>query len=127
MIDPLFTLCNQASNNERQVFSCNGRSAGIWFYIDCHYHNLRMLTQKGVCEQAEHVTSPQEMEYDVTMKTRTNLCRNIGVHTQPLNGVSIRIFYNTEAEKTTTSCSYFTFGSRHFHFQFSFRTRTAHR
>ena len=23
-----------------------------------------------MCEQAEHVTSPQEMEYDVTMKTQ---------------------------------------------------------
>ena len=31
------------------------------------------------------------MEYcDVKMKTRTNLYRNIGVHTKPLNGVSIR-------------------------------------
>ena len=65
-----------------------------------------MLTRKGVCEQAEHVTSPQEMEYDVKMKTRTNLCRNIGVHTKPLNGVSIRknvscgSFYSTEAEKS---------------------------
>ena len=89
-----------------------------------------------MCEQAEHVTSPQEMEYDVTIKTLTNLCRNIGVHTKPLNGVSIcknvsyGSFYNTEAEKSTTlirsSCSYFTFGSHHFHFQFSFGTRTAH-
>ena len=89
-----------------------------------------------MCEQAEHVTSPQEMEYDITMKTRTNLCKNIGVHTKPLNGVSIRknvccgSFYNTEAEKSTTlirsSFSYFTFESRHFHFQFSFGTRTAH-
>ena len=91
---------------------------------------------KGVCEQAEHVTLPQQMEYNVTMKTRTSLGRNIGVHTKPLNGVSIRknvscgSFYNTEAEKSTTlirsSCSYFTFGSRHFQFQFSFGTRTAH-
>ena len=60
------------------------QSTGIWFYIDCHYHTLRMLTpsyigseltRKGVCEQAEHVMSPQEymrVEYDVTMKTRTN-------------------------------------------------------
>ena len=60
------------------------------------------------------------MKYDVKMKTRTNLCRNIGVHAKPLNGVSIRknvscgSFYNTEAEKC------FIFGS-HFH-----RTRTAH-
>ena len=63
------------------------------------------------CEQAEHVKSPQEymkMEDDVTMKTQTNLCRNIGVHTNPLNGVSIHknvscgYFYNTEAEKSTT-------------------------
>ena len=60
------------------------------------------------------------MKYDVTMETRTNLCRNIGVHTKPLNGVSIRknvscgSFYNTEAEKC------FMFGI-HFH-----RTRTAH-
>ena len=82
---------------------------------------------KWVCEQAEHVTSPQEIEYDVTVKTRTNICRNIGVHTKPLNGVSIRknvscgSFYNTEAEKSTTL-----FGSCHFHFQFSFGTRTAH-
>ena len=33
------------------------------------------LTRKGVCEQAEHVMSPQEymrVEYDVTMKTQTN-------------------------------------------------------
>ena len=42
------------------------------------------------------------------MKTPTNLYRNIGVHTKPLNGVSIRknvscgSFYNTEAEKCTT-------------------------
>ena len=59
-----------------------------------------------MCEQAEHVTSPQEMEYDVTMKTGSS--------------------DNTEAEKSTalihSSCSYFTFGSRHF--QFSFRTCT---
>ena len=78
------------------------------------------------------------------MKTRTNLYRNIGVHTKPLNGVSIHknvsfgSFYNTWAEKCTTlmkessafqqsgfSCSYFKFRS-HFHFQFSFETRTAH-
>ena len=38
----------------------------------------------------------------------TNLCRNIGVHTKPLNGVSIRknvscaSFYNIKAEKCTT-------------------------
>ena len=50
-----------------------------------------------------------EMEYcDVTMKTQTNLCRNIGVHTKPLNRVSIHknvscvFFYNTSAEKYTT-------------------------
>ena len=49
-----------------------------------------IIILEGVCEQAEHVKSPQEMEYDVTMKTRTNLCRNIGVHIKPLNGVSIR-------------------------------------
>ena len=42
------------------------------------------------------------------MKTRTNLYRNIGVHTKPLNGVSIRkniscgSFYKTWAEKCTT-------------------------
>ena len=92
-----------------------------------------MLTQRGVCEQAEHVKSPQEMEYDVMMKTLTNLCRNIGVHTKPLNEVCIRknvscgSFYNTEAENYTTLIrSIFhishliTFGSRHFNFQFSF-------
>ena len=89
-----------------------------------------------MCEQAEHVTLPQEMEYGVRMKTQTNLCRNISVHTKPLNGVRIRknissgSIYNTNAEKSTTlnrsSCSYFTFGSRHFHFQFSFGMRTAH-
>ena len=86
--------------------------------------------------------SPQEMEYDVTMKTRTNLCRNIGVHTKPLNGVSIRknvscgSFYNTETEKCTTliemyyshSFQLFIFHiwKSYFHFQFSFGTRTAH-
>ena len=50
-----------------------------------------------------------EMEYcDVKMKTRTNLYRNIGVHTKSLNGVSIRknvscgSFYKTWAEKCTT-------------------------
>ena len=60
------------------------QSTGIWFYIDWHYLTLRMLTpsyigseltRKGVCEQAEHVMSPQEymrVEYDVTMNTRTN-------------------------------------------------------
>ena len=85
-----------------------------------------------MCEQAEHITLPQEMEYDVTMKTRTNLCRNIGDYTKPLNGVSIRkdvscgSFYNTKATLVRSSCSYFTFGIRHFHFQFSFGTRTAH-
>ena len=45
------------------------------------------------------------------MKTRTNrptVCRNIGVHTKPLNGVSIHknvscgSFYNMKAEKCTT-------------------------
>ena len=76
-----------------------------------------IIILEGVCEQAEHVKSPKEMEYNVTMKTRTNLCRNIGVHTKPSNGVSIRknvscgSFYNTEAEKCTTlnrsSSSYF--------------------
>ena len=91
-----------------------------------------MLTRKGMCEQAEHVKLPQEMEYDVTMKTQTNLCKNIGVHTKPLNGVIIRknvscgSFYNTETEKCTTlirsSCSNFTL-SRHFHFQFSCTSR----
>ena len=60
-----------------------------------------------MCEQSEHVTTPQEMEYDVMMKTRTDLCRNIDVPTKPLNGVSIRknvscrSCYNTEAEKST--------------------------
>ena len=59
---------------------------------------------KGVCEHAEHVKSPQKMEYDVTMKTQTNLCRKIGA----LNGVSIHknvscgSVYNTETEKCTT-------------------------
>ena len=50
-----------------------------------------------------------EMEYcDVTMKTRTKIYRNLGVHTKPLNGVSIHknvscgSFYNTWAEKCTT-------------------------
>ena len=72
---------------------------------------------EGVCEQAEHVKSPQEMEYHVTMKTRTNLCRNICAHSKPLNGVSIPKNIscgssdNTEAEKCTSlnrsSCSYF--------------------
>ena len=62
-----------------------------------------MLTRKRVCEQAEHVKSPQEIEYDVAMKTQTNLCRNIGA----LNEVSIRknvscgSVYNTETEKCT--------------------------
>ena len=70
------------------------------------------LTRKGVCEQAEHVMSPQEymrVEYDVTMKTRANQpMQNIGVHTKPLNGISIRknvscgSFYNMKAEKCTT-------------------------
>ena len=32
-----------------------------------------IILEGGVCEQAEHVESPQEMEYDVAMKTRTNL------------------------------------------------------
>ena len=62
-----------------------------------------MLTRKGMCEQAQHGKSPQEMEYDVAMKTQTNLCRYIGA----LNGVSIRkniscgSVYNTETEKCT--------------------------
>ena len=73
---------------------------------------------EGVCEQSEHVKSPHEMEYDATMKTRTSLCRNIGVHSKPLNGVIIRknvscgSFYNTGEEKCTSlnhsGCSYFT-------------------
>ena len=74
-----------------------------------------MITRKGVCDEAENVSRQRntlivyEMEYcDVTMKTRTNLYRNIGVHTKPLNGVSIRknvscvSFYITWAEKCTT-------------------------
>ena len=74
------------------------------------------------------------MEYcDVTMKTQTNLYRNIGVHTKPLDGVSIRkhvscwSFYNTEAGKCTT-CTLMNFHifRSHFHFQFTFRTCTAH-
>ena len=63
--------------------NCRWQSTGIWFYIDCHYDNLRMLkrhigsklTRKGVCEQAEHVMWPQEymrVEYNITMKTGTN-------------------------------------------------------
>ena len=88
-----------------------------------------------MCEQAEHVKSPQEMEYDVTMETRTNLCRNIGVLTKPLNGVSIPknvscgSFYNVETEKCTTliemhyshSFQLFIFHiwKSYFHFQFS--------
>ena len=91
-----------------------------------------------MCEQAEHVKSPQEhmkMVYDVTMKTRTNLCRNIGVITKPLNGVSIRknvscgSFYNTEAQNTIPipeSSGFQLFivhimiRCGHFHFQFLF-------
>ena len=82
-----------------------------------------------MCEQAEHVTSPQQMEYDVTMKTRTSLYRNIGVHTKPLNGVCIRknvscgSFYNTEAEKSTILIS-----SSHLEvviFSFSFHSECA--
>ena len=53
------------------------QSTGIWFYIDCHYHNSLTpsyigseLTRKGVCEQAEHVMSPQGIRR--MMKTRTN-------------------------------------------------------
>ena len=71
------------------------------------------------------------MEYcHVTMKTRTNLYRNIGVHTKPLNGVSILkngsfgSFYNTEAGKCTTLMNFHILRS-HFHFQFTFGTRTA--
>ena len=65
------------------------------------------------------------------MKTRTNQYRNIGVHTKPLNGVSVRknvswgSFYKTEAEKCTTLMNLHIFKS-HFHFQFTFGTRTAH-
>ena len=75
------------------------------------------------------------------MKTPTNLCRKIGVHTKPLNGVSIRknvscgSFYNMRAEKCTTliressAFQLFIFRSRRFHFQFSFQinecTRTS--
>ena len=73
------------------------------------------------------------MEYcDGTMKTRTNLYRNIGVHTKPSNGVSIRknvsfgsFFFNTEAGKYTSPMNFHIFRS-HFHFQFTFGTRTAH-
>ena len=90
-----------------------------------------MLTRKGVCEQAEHVKSPQEMEYDVVMKTRTNLCRNIGA----LNGVSIRknvscgSVYNTETEKCTTLIEMYYSHSFHiwksFIFIFSFHSERA--
>ena len=79
-----------------------------------------------MCEQAEHVTLPQQMEYDVTMKTQTSLYRNIGVHTKPLNGVCIRknvscgSFYNTEAEKSTILIR-----SSHLSFSFSFHSERA--
>ena len=49
------------------------------------------------------------------MKSRTNIYRNIGVHTKPLNGVSIPknvscgSFYNTEAEKSTTLMNFHIF------------------
>ena len=77
-----------------------------------------------MCEQAEHVPSPQEMEYDVTVKTRTNLCRNIGVHTKPLNGVSIRKNVSCGGGREIYYFhSFQLFGSRLFHFQFSFGTR----
>ena len=70
------------------------------------------------------------MEYDVTVKTRTNLCRNIGVHTKSLTGVSIRknvscgSFYNTEAEKSTSFVP--VVWKSYCHCQFSFWMRTAH-
>ena len=57
--------------------------------------------------------------------------QNIGVHTKPLNGVSIRknlsfgSFYNTEAGKCTTLTNFHIYKS-HFHFQFRFGTRIAH-
>ena len=123
--------------------------SGIWFYIDCHYHTLRMqtpsyigseLTRKGVCEQAEHVMSPQEymrVEYDVTMKTRTNQpmlkyrCSYKAFkrrkHSQKRK---LWVFFTIWRQRSVllwfmrvlrSSCSYFIFRIRHFHFQFSFQ------
>ena len=61
----------------------------------------------GVCEQAEHVMSPQGIRR--MMKTRTNQpIQKYRCYTKPLNGVSIRknvscgSFYNMKAEKCTT-------------------------
>ena len=81
------------------------------------------------------------MEYcDVTMKTRTKLYRNIGVHTKPLKWSKhsqqrkLWVFFTIHGQRNAllswkrvlrSSCSYFTFRS-HFHFLFSFGTRTAH-
>ena len=92
------------------------------------------LTCKGVCEQAEHVMSPQGIRR--MMKTQTNQPM---LHTKPLNGVSIRknvscgSFYNMKAEKCTTliheSSAFQLFIFHIFHFQFSFQinecTRTS--
>ena len=59
---------NQASNHERQIFSCNSfswssdhkwRSTRNWFYIDCHYQNLKMLTWKGCVRASWECKSPQ--------------------------------------------------------------------
>ena len=42
-----------------------------------------MLTQNGMCEQVEHVKSPQEMEDDVAMKTQTKYrCFKWSKHSQ---------------------------------------------
>ena len=63
MVDPLwnpfFTVTEPQIMKDR-VSSWSSdhswRSARIWFYIDCRYHNLRMLTRNEVCEQVEYLS-----------------------------------------------------------------------
>ena len=71
-------------------------STRIWFYIDCHYYNLKMLAWTGVCEQAEHVSSHKNTWICIwkwnTATSRWRLepiQKHIGVHTKALNGVNI--------------------------------------
>ena len=143
MIDPLrnpfFTVTEpQITKYRFSPWSSDRRwrSARIWFYIDCHYHNLRMLTRNGVCEQAEHVSRHKNSWICINGILRrhdedsNHRYRNIGVHTKPLNGVSIRknvsfgSFYNTEAGKCTTLMNFHIFRS---HFIFSLHSeRTLH-
>ena len=123
MIDPLwnpfFTVTEPQIMKDR-VSSWSSdhswRSARIWFYIDCRYHNLRLLTRNEVCEQVEYLSRHKNTwicinwilrrhDEDSNQPIQKYRC---SYKFKPSNGVSIRknvslgSFYNTEAGKCTT-------------------------